>query len=69
MVIPFRIPNAPSTFMWLMNTMLRHYIGKFVVIYFDNILVFSNNKDHLQQLTIILDALRKHQIYANLKKC
>ena len=53
-----------------MNTVLRPYIGKFVVVYFDGILVFNNNKeDHLQHLKTILDELRKHQLYANLKKC
>jgi hypothetical protein len=53
-----------------MNTVLRPYIGKFVVVYFDGILVFSNNKeDHLQHLKTILDGLRKNQLYANLKKC
>jgi hypothetical protein len=70
MVMPFEMSNAPSIFMWLMNIVLRPYIGKFVVIYFDDILIFSNNKeDHLQHLKIILDALRKHYLYAKLKKC
>jgi hypothetical protein len=69
MVMPFRFSNAPITFMRLMNIVLRPYIGKFVVVYFDDILVFSKKKNHLQHLKIILDALRKHQLYANLKKC
>jgi hypothetical protein len=70
MMIPFRLSNAPNAFMWLMNTMLQPYIGKFVVVYFDDILIFSNKKgDHLQHLKIILDALRKHQLYAKLKTC
>jgi hypothetical protein len=68
--MPFRLSNAPSTFMRLMNNVIRSYIGKFVVIYFDDILVFNNKKeDHLQHLKVILDVLRKHQLYANLKKC
>jgi hypothetical protein len=68
--MPFGLSNAPITFMQLMNIVLRSYIGKFVVIYFDDILVFSNNKeDHLQHLKLILDALRKHKLYANLNKC
>ena len=53
-----------------MNIVLRPYIGKFVVVYFDDILVLSKNKeDHLQHLNIILDMWRKHHFYANLKTC
>ena len=67
--MPFRLFDSPSTFMQLMNTMLRPYIGKFGVIYFYDTLVFSKNKeDHLHHLKVILDILRKHQLYVNLKK-
>jgi hypothetical protein len=70
LVMPMGLSEAPGTFMRLMHFVLRPYIGVFVVVYFDDILVFSKSlKDHVTHLRTVLQTLRKERLYANMDKC
>ncbi|XP_078443769.1 uncharacterized protein LOC144713142 [Wolffia australiana] len=69
-VMPFGLSNAPGTFQQLMNEVLRLFIGRSVVVYFDDILVYSRSRsDHLQHLREVWSALHREKFYAHPKKC
>ena len=70
LVMPFGLTNAPSIFIRLMNHAMRAFIGRFVIVYCDDILVYSKELDkRINHLQCVLDVLRKEKLYANLKKC
>jgi len=69
MVVPFRLSNAPTSFMCLMNNVLCPYLDKFVIVFVDDILVYSNNEEeNLEHLEVVLILLREIQLYGKLKK-
>ncbi|KAI3810891.1 hypothetical protein L1987_20522 [Smallanthus sonchifolius] len=70
MVMPFGLTNAPAVFMDLMNRMCKPYLDKFVIVFIDDILIYSKTKeDHEQHLRLILDLLKNEQLYAKFSKC
>jgi hypothetical protein len=69
-VMSFGLTNTPAYFMYLMNTVFMEYLDRFVVVFIDDILVFSRNEEeHEENLRLVLQKLREHQLYAKFSKC
>jgi hypothetical protein len=69
-VMSFGVTNAPAFFMNLMNSVFMDYLDKFVVVFIDDILIYSQSEEeHVDHLKMVLQRLRDHQLYAKLSKC
>ena len=70
LVMSFGLTNAPAFFIYLMNSVFMPELDKFVVVFIDDILIYSkNNEEHAQHFRIVLTRLREHKLYAKFSKC
>ncbi|WVZ68005.1 hypothetical protein U9M48_017002 [Paspalum notatum var. saurae] len=70
LVMPFGLSNTPATFQALMNDVLRPYLRRFVLVFFDDILIYSTTwVEHLQHISVVLGALRSHRLHLKRSKC
>ena len=69
-VMPFRLTNKPTTFMDLMHRVFQPYLDQFVVVFVDDILIYSKpEEEHEDHLRIVMQVLIDHQLYAKFRKC
>jgi hypothetical protein len=69
-MMPFGLTNASATFMDLMHRVFRPYLDKFVVIFINDILIYSKSPEkHAEHLKLVLEKLREHRLYAKFSKC
>ena len=70
LVMPFGLTNSPAVFMDLMNRIFQPYLDQFVIVFIDDILIYSGSReDHEENLRVVLQILRENQLYAKFSKC
>lgn len=70
LIMPFGLTDAPATFQTLMNEVFHNFLHKYVLVFFDDILVYSENwAQHLEHVEIILKIMERHQLYIKRSKC
>ena len=70
LLLPFGLTNGPAFFMDLMNRVFRPFLDKFIIVFIDDILVYSKTREeHANHLRMVLKTLEEHKLYAKLKKC
>jgi hypothetical protein len=68
-MMSFGLTNAPTYFMYLMNKVFMEYLDKFVVVFIDDILVYSKSEEHEKHLQLVLQKLRESRLYVKMYKC